>query len=454
MPFRFWHQCIACGERLEPDRFYYTCPTRLPDGQECSGLLLVERDEDYVKNKIGAGHAARNYFDHLRFGEARKIYPNDSGVWLWRDFILPDFPVKYAISLKEGQTDLFEIPDWLKKEVGLQNLYVKMEGQAPSESFKDRGMPVAISDALRLQQDYPALGITGISCASTGDTSAAVAVYSAYVRDKLRSLVLVPYQKISDPQLFQAMAHGAEVKAINHPKGFDGCMQLVQEFTAKHPELVLVNSKNDMRVVGQETIALEILQDLGWMAPDWISIPIGNAGNISALLNSLSRAKEFGLIDKLPGIIGAQTLSADTLVRWAESGFIKYEPGKYKDTVATAMNINDPVSFPRVKKLYDKFNLKFYRADEPEILKTWARFTRAGANICPQSAVALNAVLQARESGVIKEKDTVVSISTASAIKFTEAGIRHHKTGSRENFANPYEVVEGNLEALEKSLLG
>jgi len=105
-----------------------------------------------------------------------------------------------------------------------------------------------------------------------------------------------------------------------------------------------------------------------------------------------------------------------------------------------------------VKKLYDKFNLKFYRADEPEILKTWARFTRAGANICPQSAVALNAVLQAREAGAIKEKDVVVSISTASAIKFAEAGIKHHKSGSKENFANPYEVVEGNLEALEKSL--
>lgn len=445
MPFRFWHQCISCSERFEPNKFYYTCP-------ECPGLFLVERDEDFVREKVGEGKRAREYFDHLRFGEARKTYPNDSGVWLFRDFILPDFPVKYAVSLKEGQTDLFEIPDWLKRELGLRNLYIKMEGQAPSESFKDRGMPVAISDALRLQSEYPALGIKGISCASTGDTSAAAAVYSAYVRDKLRCLVLVPYQKISDPQLFQAMAHGAEVKAINHPRGFDGCMQLIQEFAAKHPELVLVNSKNDMRVVGQETIALEILQDLDWYSPDWIAIPIGNAGNIAALLNSLLRAKEFGLIDRLPGIIGAQTLSADTLVRWAESGFIKYEPGEYKDTVASAMNINDPVSFPRVKRLYDKFDIKFYRAPEPAILTTWARFTRAGANICPQSAVALNAVMQAREAGVIKEKDVVVSISTASAIKFSEAGIKHHKTGSKENFANPYEVVEGNLEALEKSL--
>ncbi len=445
MPFYFWHQCISCGRKFIPEKFFYTCP-------ECGGLFLVERDEDYVKNKIGTGQTARNYFDNLRFGEARKIYPNDSGVWLFRDFILPDFPERAVISLKEGQTDLFEIPDWLKKEIGLQNLYIKMEGQSPSESFKDRGMPVAISDALRLQQDYPALGITGISCASTGDTSAAAAVYSAYVRDKFSCLVLVPYQKISDPQLFQAMAHGAEVKAINHPNGFDGCMQLIQEFSAKHHELVLVNSKNDMRVVGQETIALEILQDLDWKSPDWIAIPVGNAGNISALLNSLSRAKEFGLIEKLPGIIGAQTLSADTLVRWAESGFIKYEPGEFKDTVASAMNINNPVSFPRVKKLYDKFNIKFYSAEENEILKTWARFTRAGANICPQSAVALNALLKARQDGTVKEKDLVVSISTASAIKFAEAGIRHHKTGKKEDFANPYEIVDGNLEALEKSL--
>src|SRR3990167_9479414 len=274
--FRYWHQCIVCEKRFSPDRFLYICP-------DCDGLLMVYRDEDFVRSHVGEGAQARAYFNDLRFGEPRKIYPNNSGVWLWRDFILPGFPEHYVLSLNEGQTDVFEVPAWLKKELGLNRLYIKMEGQSPSESFKDRGMPVAISDVLRLQQDYPALGITGISCASTGDTSAAAAVYSAYVRDKLRSLVLVPYQKISDPQLFQAMAHGAEVKAINHPKGFDGCMQLIQEFTAKHPELVLENSKNDMRVVGQETIALEILQDLGWRAPDWVAIPVGEAGNMAAL---------------------------------------------------------------------------------------------------------------------------------------------------------------------------
>ncbi len=443
--YHFWHNCVLCGKDFPPDRFLYTCPS-------CGGLLLVVRDEKYIKETIGTGEKIKNHFDDLRFGKQRREYPNNSGVWLWREFILPGFSESAIISLQEGQTDLFEIPDWLKEEIGLNNLYIKLEGQSPSESFKDRGMPVAISDALRLQQEYPKLGIVGVSCASTGDTSAAAAIYSAYRRDKLTCLVLLPFEKISDPQLFQAMAHGAEVRAIKHPDGFDGCMKLIQEFTLKHPELVLVNSKNDMRIVGQETIGLEILQDLSWKAPDWISIPAGNGGNLTALLNSLVRAKEFGMIDRLPKIIVGQTAAADTLVRWQESEYEKYEPKEYKETIASAMNINDPVSFPRIKKLFTQFDIHFYRVSENDIQRTWAEFTRAGANICPQSAVVLNAVLQAKEAGLVKKEDVVVSISTASSIKFAEAGIVHHKNGKKEDFVNPYLVIEGNVEALEKSL--
>ncbi len=421
----------------------YTCP-------DCIGLLLVMRDDEAVEKTIGKGNGAKQHFDTLRYGNARKQYPNDSGVWLWREFLLPGFPEDSIVSLKEGQTDLFEVPQWLCKDIGLKQLFIKMEGQAPSESFKDRGMPVAVSDALRLQKENPELGIVGISCASTGDTSAAAAVYSAYVRDHLTCLVLVPHEKIAEAQLFQAMAHGANVRAIHHPDGFDGCMKLIQEFTSEHPELVLVNSKNDMRIVGQETIGLEIIQDLGWQAPDWISIPIGNGGNLTALLISLLRAKKFGLIDRLPGIIAGQTSVSDTLVRWQESNYATYLPGKFGDTVATAMNINDPVSFPRIKKLHGQFDLQFYRTSEQEILDTWAQFMRAGAAICPQGAVALHSIQQARENDVVKPDDTVVAISTASALKFTDAGIAYHK--SQGQFANPSQMVDGTLEALEASL--
>ncbi len=443
-PKYYWHECVSCGQRHGADKFYYTCP-------DCGGLLLVARDEDYVRSVVGTGKVAQDYFDNLRFGVARRDYPNDSGVWLWRHFLLPGFPEAAIISLKEGQTDLFEAPSWLQSDLGLEHLYIKLEGQAPSESFKDRGMPVAVSDALRLKLEHPELGISGVSCASTGDTSAAAAIYAAYKRDELDCLVLVPNAKVSASQLFQAMAHGAKVRAVTHPDGFDGCMKIIQDFTQTHPEYVLVNSKNDMRIVGQESIGLEILQDLQWQAPDWIAIPVGNGGNLSALLNSLIRAKDFGLIDQLPGIIAGQTAAADTLVRWSESGYSDYRPGEFNETVASAMNINDPVSFPRIEKLIKPFRNHFYRSSEEQTLRTWATFTRAGANICPQGAVALSAVIQARAAGVVKPTDVVVSISTASAIKFTEVGTAFH-TKSKDKLANPYVVVEGDLASLEKSL--
>ena len=158
------------------------------------------------------------------------------------------------------------------------------------------------------------------------------------------------------------------------------------------------------------------------------------------------------MIDKLPKIIAAQTAVADTLVRWSESGYKSYKPGKFQVTVASAMNINDPVSFPRIKSLIDKFEIHFYRSSEQQILKTWGQFTQAGANICPQGAVAINGIMQAKSENIIKRTDVVVSISTASAIKFSEAGIKFHKSGNKKDFANPYLKVAGSLEALEKTL--
>ncbi len=407
---------------------------------------MIERDEDAIRAKLGSGPKLRRYFDDLRFGPRRRIYPNDSGVWLWREMLLPGFPKSAIVSLREGQTDLFEIPDWLKKETGLDNLYIKMEGQGPSESFKDRGMTVAISDAVRLQR-HSAQGITGVCCASTGDTSAAAAVYSAYVREQLRCIVLLPHQGTAESQLFQAIVHGAQIRAIRHPDGFDACMRLIEAFIVKHPELVLVNSKNDMRVVGQESIGLEILQDLSWRVPEWIAVPVGNGGNLTALLNALLLAKRLGLINRLPGIVAGQTAVSDTLVRWQESDYQNYEPGPRRPTVASAMNINNPVSFPRIEKLYGEFDIRFYRVTEAQIERTWEQFLRAGANVCPQSAVALDAVLQARHQGVIKPGDVAVAISTASGVKFA------HVTKARQPQSNPgLKVVGGTLRALERSL--
>lgn len=442
--FRYTMKCISCGREMPHDQNYYTCP--------CGSLLLPERDEEYIRKTIGRGQEARNYFDSIRYGNINKKYPYGSGLFMWIDYLLPGFPKKAVASLREGFTDLFEPPRWLREKIGLRNLYIKMEGQNPSGSFKDRGMPVAVSEARRLQIYHPELGITHIACASTGDTSASAAVYAAYYRDKLGCVVFLPYDKISKEQLAQAIMSGARVVAVKHKDGFDACMKLIKEYSAKHKEIVLVNSANAFRLVGQETIALEIFQDLRWKAPDWISIPAGNGGNLTALLMSCLRARDLGLIDRLPGIIVAQIKSANTLVRWARSGFKDYEPGIFKDSIASAMNIQDPVSFLRIKKLIKKFDAQFYDVGEEEIQHTRALFNNAAVDVCPQGAVALNAVLQARRCGQIKEADTVVSISTASGLKFVASALDYHEQGYK--YSNHCLVDDtGTIKGIEKLLL-
>lgn len=443
---RYWLKCINdnCGATFAPERFVDTCP-------HCGGLFLLERDEDLIDSSVGIGQQARDYFDNIRFGRGRDTYPYGSGVFMWLAHILPGFPEETVISLQEGFTDLFKTPEWLQRKVGLKHLFIKMEGQLPSHSFKDRGLSVAVSEAHRLQRTYPEQNIRFVACASTGDTSASAAIYSAY-EESLHCLVLLPDERVSEEQLYQAMAHGATVLSIKHPDGFDACMNLVEEFCSRHPEIVLVNSKNAFRIVGQETIALEICQDLRWKAPDWISIPCGNGGNLTALLTSLRRMERRGLIDKVPGVIVAQAKSANTLVRWGRSGFTDYAPGSSRgETVATAMDIQNPVSFPRIKKLVPGFKMAFYDVSENDIQQTRAMFMSAGANICPQSAVALDAVLQARRDGVVKEDDVVTSVSTASGVKFFRSGLAY--VGKEGNpHANPPRVVNGSVEDIENAV--
>ncbi len=444
---RFNLECIKCGKSYPTDRFTYMCTE--PD---CGGLLLVVRDEEYIRKSVGDGEQGRRYFDGLRWSEAARQYPTGSGVFLWRHFIIPNFPEEACMAMFEGCTDLFELPSWLRKEQGLGPTYLKLEGQNPSGSFKDRGMSVAVSETLRLQMEYPDLKINGICCASTGDTSASAAAYAAYAKDRLQCIILVPHNKISMAQLTQALQFGAKVIPVDHPDGFDGCMRIIQEFSAKHSELVLVNSKNAFRIAGQETIPLEICQDLNWKAPDWIAIPVGNAGNLTALLLGLKRAYDHKLIDRLPGIIVGQARVCDTLVRWDENGRTTeaYKPGKYHPSVASAANICDPVSFPRVDKLLRSFNAHFYRASETDIQDSQMCITRGGVDICPQTGIALSALMQARADGTVKEHETSVVISTATGLKFSESASQYHTTDAR--YANHFRVAKGSVSAVEEVL--
>jgi len=447
LQLRYHLACIKCGNTKDHDDNIINC-------DRCGGLFMPVRDEEFITHMIGRGRKAQEHFDEIRYGHASRCYPYGSGVFMWHEHLIPGFPLDAILSLHEGMTDLFEPPGWLKREIGLNRLFIKMEGQGPSESFKDRGMPMAISEARRLQIQRPELGIQAVACASTGDTSASAAVFSAYYRDVLGCYVFLPYEKISPGQLAQAMMFGATVVAIKHKDGFDGCMRLIKEFCARNKRLVLVNSANAFRIMGQESIALEIFQDLRWQAPDWIFLPVGNAGNVTAQMLSCLRAKERGLIDRLPGIGITQPKHTNTLVRWAGSGFTKYEPGPFHDTIASATNIQDPVSFPRVELLYKHFpRLLFFDVDDAEIQRTRAQFNRAGCDLCPQGSIAVRAALRAREENLIKKNETIIAISTASGTKFPKSAIDHHLEGSKTDFANPYIVVEdATLEGVEAAI--
>ncbi len=443
---RFHLQCIQCSATYPTDRFTYTCTK-----PGCNGLLLVERDEDYIASTVGQGEKARAAIDHIRWSEKARYYPSGSGVFGWKDFILPGFQDEACMAMFEGCTDLFEMPGWLVRELNVGPTFIKLEGQNPSGSFKDRGMSVAVSETLRLQIVYPDLGITGVCCASTGDTSASAAAYAAYARDRLDCIILVPHGKISVAQLTQALQFGSKVIAVDHPDGFDGCMRIIQEFNESHSELVLVNSKNAFRIAGQETIGLELCQDLAWKVPDWISIPVGNAGNLTALLLGLKRAHYHGLIDRLPGIIVGQAEACDTLVRWDEDSRKPdaYKPGKHKHSVASAANICDPVSFPRVERLIRSFDAHFYRASEDQIQDSQMAVTRSGVDICPQTGISLSALLQAREDGTVKDSDTSVVISTATGLKFSESTAAYHTQTDGARYANPFRIAQGSVESVE-----
>ena len=436
---RFWMKCISCGEIMPQDRPLYDCIF-------CGGLLMPERDDDFIRRYIGDGEAIQAYFDSIKYSRRSAVYPYGSGVFRYLDFLFPGFPAEAIISLREGNTDLSTLPKWDRKKIGLSSIFFKMEGHNPTGSFKDRGMCGAVSEVNRLIMFYPELGIKGTAQASSGDTAAAAAAFSAEI-EGIRNIVLMAHGKVAPGQVVQSKKYRALLIEIDHPKGFDGAMKIASELCRTHPELVLLNSKNPFRLIGQEAIALEIFQDLNWKVPRWISVPAGNGGNLTALMMSCLRAKAFGIINELPGIIIAQPKISNTLVRWERSGFRDYMPGTYKDSVASAMNIQDPVSFPRINNLRKHFEIRAFDVEEKEIKDTRARFI----HLDPHGAVATHAVLQAREGGVIKENDSVVVIVTANDLKFPDSNSAYLDNCENE-FANPSNIVPGTVEAVEQVL--
>jgi threonine synthase len=385
----------------------YRCPT-------CSGLLEVVHDMEALRDR--SGPAWMKLFDE-RY--KLNLWPYGSGVWGKREWVMPQLPDDQIVSMYEGGTNLF----WAErygKSLGLGELWVKLCGNSHSGSFKDLGMTVLVSVVQMAIRE--GLKVKAIACASTGDTSASLAAYGAAAG--LPVVVLLPRGKISTAQLVQPLAHGALVLGLD--TDFDGCMAIVQELAAEGL-VYLANSMNPLRLEGQKTVGIEIVQQFLWQVPDYIILPSGNLGNAAALFAGFKMMKDLGVIARYPRLVVAQAENANPLYRAWTAGKREVEPIQAKPTQATAIQIGNPVSAPRALRALESMNGIVEQASEQELAEAAARADRTGMYSCPHTAVGLAVLEKLVGRGVIKKSDRVVCISTASGLKFTEFKVRYHE---------------------------
>jgi threonine synthase len=350
----------------------------------------------------------------------RTSWPYGSGVWGKREWVAPEVPDDRIVSTDEGGTNLFWA-ERLGREIGMGDLWIKQCGNAHSGSFKDLGMTVLVSvvkHAIAIGTSFP----RAIACASTGDTSASLAAYGATAG--LPVVVLLPKGLVSTAQLVQPLAHGARVLALE--TDFDGCMAVVQEL-ARRGLVYLANSMNPLRIEGQKTVAIEIVQQFDWQVPDWIVLPSGNLGNAAALYAGFRMMKELGLTSKLPRLCIAQASNANPMYRAYVEQRPDVRPMVAKRSHASAIQIGNPVSAPRAMAALRAMDGVVEQATEDELADACARADRTGLYTCPHTGVALAALFKLRAQGTILPNHRTVVISTASGLKFTEFKLGYHE---------------------------
>jgi threonine synthase len=293
--------------------------------------------------------------------------------------------------------------------------------------------------------------IPAVACASTGDPSAALAAYAAAA--SIPAVVFLPRGKVSVAQLIQPVANGAIVFALD--TDFDGCMEIVQQ-VAERDGIYLANSMNSLRIEGQKTVGIEIIEQFDWEVPDWIVIPGGNLGNVSALAKGLDLCRELGLIDRVPRIVCAQAEAANPLYLSYQRGFEVYEPIAARPTLASAIQIGNPVSIEKAIDAVKRYDGIVEQASETELAEACARADRTGLFNCPHTGVALAAMEKLVRRGEIKPDDRVVVISTAHGLKFVDFKVSYHEMqleAVESQLANPPIELPARYEPVRDKML-
>ena len=407
MTYRAVLRCIAgCPAEHSLLSSLYRCPT-------CDNLLEVVHDLDALRSRA-PGAWIRLFDERYK----RTTWPYGSSVWGKKEWVCPGVDDENIVSMDEGGTNLYWA-DRFGREIGIQELWVKLCGNSHTGSFKDLGMTVLVSVVRQMIAEGHT--IRAVACASTGDTSASLAAYAA--AGGIPAIVILPRGKVSTAQLVQPLANGARVLALD--TDFDGCMTIVKRL-ATEEGIYLANSMNSLRLEGQKTVAIEIVQQFDWEVPDVVIIPGGNLGNVSALGAGFEMMADLGIISKRPRIVVAQAAAANPLYLAYTNGW-SFEPVAAQPTQASAIQIGNPVSIQKAIRTLQRYDGIVEQATESELAEAAARADRTGMFNCPHSGVALAVLIKLRARGEIAASDRVVVISTANGLKFTDFKLGYHE---------------------------
>ncbi len=421
-----WHlACAACSQTYAGLERRYRC--------ECGGTLDVVHDLSACTLDAATLDARRASADPL----------DRSGVWRFRELILPleDEALRQCVvSRGEGNTHLYEARR-IGRSIGVENLWLKHEGENPTGSFKDRGMTAALSVAKHM-------GMGTVACASTGNTSASMASYAA--RAEMQAVVFIPDGKIAYGKLSQALAYGA--RTIQIQGDFDDAMALVQDL-CEDEDIYLVNSVNPFRIEGQKAIGFEILQDLGWKVPDWIVLPGGNLGNNTAIAKGLIELHALGIIDKLPRMAVVQAAGANPLyTAWTtDSDVVNVRA----DTIATAIKIGAPVSWRKSLRGLKALDGVVTEVSDQQIMDAKALVDAAGIGAEPASCATVAGAQRLVAEGIIPHGAHVVGVLTGHLLKDPDVVVGYHTgklDGIQSNLANAPKAASADLEII-KALL-
>ena len=375
--------CVNCGATYPADEILYNC-------KKCGHLLAVK----YPFDEINVTRAT---------WDKRPI-----SVWRYKELL----PVHGdPVTLQEGGTPLYHLKK-LGEEMGIPHLYAKHEGMNPSGSFKDRGMTVGVSMALQL-------GKKSVACASTGNTSASLAVYAA--KAGIPAVVLLPAGKVAVGKIAQALMHGAKVISIRG--NFDRALEMVHELCLTHG-LYLLNSMNPYRLEGQKTIGFEAVDQLGCV-PDRFVLPVGNAGNISAVYKGLLELEALGFVDRLPMMTGIQAEGSSPVVRAIRENLPVVVPEDHPETVATAIRIGAPVNAEKALTAIRKTGGLAESVTDDEILRMQRDLARKeGIGVEPASAASVAGIRKLVEMGAIDRDERIVCVVTGHLLKDPDTVIK------------------------------